>query len=174
MTINESWGYNKDDNQWKSGRQLIHTLCEVAGRGGNLLLNVSPTGDGVLPPEIEDRLDAVQAWMARHAESIVGTSPGLAAWQHYGPSTRRGNRVYAHVLLRPYDSVTLRGVRIGRARAATALGTNTPLTFTKRASIVDSMMRNPDAVGELTIAVPQEAIDEHATVLALDFEGEPY
>ncbi len=180
MTVNESWGYNKDDDQWKSGRQLIHTLCEVAGRGGNLLLNVSPMGDGRVQPEIAERLDMVQAWMERHSESIIGTTPGLAAWQHYGPTTRRAatsgtgaSRIYAHLLMRPYDGVTVRGVRIGRLRSATALGTGTPLTFTTRASIIDSMMKNPDAVGEVTIAVPPEAIDEHATVLALDFEGEP-
>ena len=89
-------------------RRLVHTLCEVAGRGGNLLLNVSPTGTGELPPEQVERLDAVARWMGLHAESVVGTEPGLEPWQFYGPSTRRASTVCLHLLMRPYDTVTVR------------------------------------------------------------------
>jgi alpha-L-fucosidase len=173
MTMNESWGYNPADTKWKSPHYLIHTLCEVAGRGGNLLLNVGPRGDGSLTPETTDRLDAIEAWMARHGESIVGTTPGLEAWQHYGPSTRRDSRVYAHLLARPYESATVRGVRISRLRSVRAVGSGEKLTYEKRCSIIDRLVNNPDPLGEVTIAVPKSAIDAHATVLALDFEGEP-
>ncbi|TAK65863.1 MAG: alpha-L-fucosidase, partial [Dehalococcoidia bacterium] len=75
MTINDSWGYNPSDANYKSARELIHTLCEAAGRGGNLLLNVGPKGDGSLPAELTDRLAVVERWMLRHAESIAGTQP---------------------------------------------------------------------------------------------------
>ena len=61
MTMNESWGYNPSDSRWKSARQLIHTLCEVAGRGGNLLLNVGPMGDGRLQPEALERFESVRS-----------------------------------------------------------------------------------------------------------------
>ena len=71
MTMNESWAYNPSDTKWKSRRQLIHTLCEVAGKGGNLLLNVGPRGDGSLPDEIAGRLDAIETQL-RH---LVGTGP---------------------------------------------------------------------------------------------------
>jgi len=93
MTINESWGYNPRDTHYKSARRLIHTLCEVAGKGGNLLLNVGPMGDGRLPAELTDRLDVVRAWMGRNSESILGTSPALAPWQFYGPTDTRGFEV---------------------------------------------------------------------------------
>src|SRR5262245_21803627 len=89
MTINESWGYNPADTRYKSARTLIHRLCEIAGRGGNLLLNVSPRGDGTLPPEHFDRISEISEWMRKHGESIVGTTAGLEPWQFYGPSTRR-------------------------------------------------------------------------------------
>ncbi len=172
MTMNGSWAYNPADRDWKSARTLIHMLCEVAGRGGNLLLNIGPAGDGSLPPEIAERLDAIEAWMSRNGESIVGTAPGLEPWQWYGPSTRRGSRVYLHLLMRPYDSVTVRGIRTKRLRAAHALSTGEALPFETRTSILDAML-NPDPAGEATITVPPAAIDEHATVIALDFEGEP-
>jgi alpha-L-fucosidase len=172
MTVNESWGHNTVDRAFKSPAALIHTLCEVAGRGGNLLLNVGPTGDGSLPAEIVERLDVLESWMARNGESITGTVAGLEPWQCYGPSTRAGNRVYVHLLMRPYESVTVRGVRIKRLRSARALSNGAELKLTTRAAILDAML-NPDPLGEVTVAVPEEAIDPHATVIALDFEGEP-
>lgn len=168
LTMNESWGWNPDDGHWKSPHQLIHTLCEVAGKGGNLLLNVGPMGDGALPPQVLERLAIFERWMARHGESIVGTVPGLAAWQFHGPTTRRGARLYLHLLMRPYEDVTVRGVPIARVRGIRSLSTGTPLAWTARAPIVDTLF-NPDPRGELRIAVPADSLDAHATVLAVDF-----
>lgn len=81
LTMNESWGYNTADNNYKSARDLVHTLCEIAGKGGNLLLNVSPMGDGRIPPVQQERLEAVAQWMDRYGESILDTQPGLEPWQ---------------------------------------------------------------------------------------------
>ena len=67
FTMNDSWGWNPDDTNYKSPRAIVHALCETAGRGGNLLLNVSPRGDGALPPEQIERLDAV--------DRVDGTAP---------------------------------------------------------------------------------------------------
>ena len=63
MTINNSWGYNPSDRALKSPRYLLHALCEVAGKGGNLLVNISPMGDGALPPEHLERLEVFTEWM---------------------------------------------------------------------------------------------------------------
>ncbi len=172
MTMNESWGYNAADTQWKPARRLIHTLCEVAGRGGNLLLNVGPMGDGRLQPEVLERLAEIERWMTVNGESIVGTTPGLEPWQFYGPSTRRGDRVYLHVLMRPYETVSVRGVRIRRLRGVRALSTGEELPFDTRCSIVDSII-DPDPLGEATISLPEGAIDPSATVLALEFAETP-
>lgn len=167
MTLNESWGYNPSDTAWKSPRQVVHTLCEVAGRGGNLLLNVSPMGDGSIMPEQRAILGAMQRWLSGNGESIVGTEPGLEPWQFYGPSTKRGNTTYLHLLMRPYESVTVRGVPIKRVKRVTVLASGQELTFTTRCSIVDSWF-NRDPKGEVTIALPEDAIDSLATVLALE------
>ena len=167
MTMNESWGYSSQDTHYKSPRQLIHSLCEVASRGGNLLLNVGPKGDGTLPAEQVERLEVVAQWMARNRESIIGTTPGLEAWQFYGPSTRRGNRIYLHTLMRPYETVSVRGVPIRRVAAVRALAHDAELTYTSRCSIIDELL-NADPFGELTIAVPESVIDPYATVIALD------
>ena len=167
MTMNHSWGYVPDDADYKSGRELIHTLCEVVGRGGNLLLNVSPTGSGRLPAEQVERLDTIAAWMARNGEAIVGTEAGLEPWQFYGPTTRRGDRVYLHLLARPYDSVTVRGVPVRRVVSACELSTGADLAFRTRTGVIESLMADP--LGEVTIQVPDAVLDDNATVLALDF-----
>jgi alpha-L-fucosidase len=168
LTINESWGYNPRDHAWKSPRELIHTLCEVAGRGGNLLLNVSPMGDGRIQPEIAERLAAMQPWMARHGEAIIGAEAGLEPWQFYGPTTRRGNTVYLHLLMRPYESVTLRGVHIRRVKSVTVLGSGALLPVSGRCPVMDQLF-NRDPVGELTITVPESELDQFATVIAVEF-----
>jgi alpha-L-fucosidase len=170
MTMNNSWGYNPSDRHYKSVRNLINTLSEVAGKGGNLLLNIGPTGDGSLAPEQLERLDAIGTWMERNGESIVGTTPALEPWQFYGPSTRRGNRVYLHLLTRPYESVSVRGIHVRKVTSATVLATGEKLRTHRRGTVTE-MMFNKDPVGELIIDVPESAIDPLQTVIALDFEA---
>ncbi len=171
FTMNDSWGWNPDDTNYKSARAIVHALCETAGRGGNLLLNVSPRGDGALPPEQLDRLDVITAWMDAHHEAIHDTTPGLEPWQFYGPSTRRGNRVFAFCLMRPYDTVTVRGLPVKRVARVRVLGTGAALTFGTRTGVIEQLMPDPD--GEVTIAVPETELDEFATVLAIDLADEP-
>lgn len=168
MTINESWGYNPADTHFKTARQLIHALCEVAGKGGNLLLNISPMGDGTIQPELVQRLAVLETWMAKHSESILETQPGLEPWQFYGTSTRKENRVYLHLLLKPYDTFTVRGVPIKRVKSVQVLANATELNYTKRCAIMDTLF-NPDPLGELTITVPESALDPYATVITIDF-----
>jgi alpha-L-fucosidase len=171
MTINESWGYNVADKNFKSARQLIHTLCEVAGKGGNLLLNVSPMGDGKIQPELLDRLAVLETWMAGNCDSIIGTQPGLEPWQFYGPSTRKGNRIYLHLLMKPYESISVRGMAIKRVQSVQILANGRALDYTTRCSIVDSLF-NPNPLGELTIQVPETSVDPYATVIAIDLAPE--
>lgn len=169
LTMNASWGWNPSDPDYKSARDLVHTLSEVAGRGGNLLLNVSPTGDGSLPPEQVERLDAIAGWMERHAESVVDTAPGLAPWQFYGPSTRRGDRVYLHLPWRPYETITVRGLPIRRVRRVEALGVRAALEWSSRCPVVDQLF-NPDPTGEIVVRVPEAVLDPLSTVVAVDVE----
>jgi alpha-L-fucosidase len=166
LTMGGSWGYKPDDT-YKSAGSLVRTLGEVAGKGGNLLLNVGPDGDGAVPPPQAERLAAIGDWMDRHGEAIHGTAPGLEPWQWYGPSTRRGDRTYLLCPARPYESVTVRGVPVRRVERVVHLGTGEAMPFTSRMSVLDELI-NADPMGELTIPVREDQIDELATVLALD------
>jgi alpha-L-fucosidase len=74
MTFNDSWGYKKDDNNWKSTETLIRNLCDIASKGGNYLLNVGPDSHGEIPAESVKRLAEVGAWMKVNGEAIYGTT----------------------------------------------------------------------------------------------------
>ncbi|MEW6269627.1 MAG: alpha-L-fucosidase [Thermodesulfobacteriota bacterium] len=171
LTMNESWGHVPSDDERKSARQLVHTLCEVAGRGGNLLLNVSPAGDGSLPGWQAERLDALAGWMAKHADAIHDTRPGLEPWQFYGPTTRRGSRLFLHLLARPYETVAVRGVAVRKVRAVRELASGTPLEHRARCTVIDTLF-NASPTGELTIAVPERLLDPLATVVEVELEPE--
>jgi len=168
MTMNHSWGFSPDDTGYKTGRDLLHTLCEVTGKGGNLLLNVSPMGSGAIPPEQVERLETIGEWMRRNGEAVHDVEPGLEPWQFYGASTRRGERTYLLCLMRPYDVVTVRGVPVKRVRAATELASGTELEFTSRVGVLASLSGDP--IGELRIEFPDALVDPLATVIALDID----
>jgi alpha-L-fucosidase len=169
LTMNRSWGYVPGDRAYKSERELVHALCEAAGRGGNLLLNVSPTGSGALPAEQVSRLSALGSWVAGRGEAVHGVAAGLEPWQFYGPSTRRGSSVYLFCLMRPYQSVVVRGVPTARVAGVRLVGGDgRALTWRPRTSILDGLTE--DRVGEVRIDVPPDAVDDFATVIRLDFE----
>lgn len=166
MTMNDSWGFCPSDTNYKSARSLTHTLIEVAARGGNLLLNVSPGPDGALPREQVERLSMVAGWMAGNAAAIHATTPALEPWQFYGPSTRRGDTTYLFCLARPYETVTVRGVPVRRIASVIHVATGTELTSHARMSVIDELI-NSDPYGELMIALPDDLIDDQATTIAL-------
>jgi len=170
LTMNETWAWNPSDARYKSARALVHALCEVASRGGNLLLNVSPMADGSLPAEQTARLDALAGWMSAHADAIHDSEPGLEPWQFYGPSTRKGERIFLHLLMRPYESVSVRGVPVRRVRSVRELATGRALEHRARTTILDQMT-NADPLGELTILVPEEVLDPLATVIELEISS---
>jgi alpha-L-fucosidase len=105
--------------------------------------------------------------MARHRESIVRTEPGLAPWQFYRPSTRRGDRTFLHLLMRPCDAVSVRGVPLRRVRGVRVAGTDAPLPWSSRVAVTDRLL-NADPLGELRITAPGTTVDPCATVIAVD------
>ncbi len=75
ITMSENWGYNRHDKEWKSPELLVRNLIEVVSKGGNLLLNIGPKGDGTWPQESRDNLRAIGTWMKVNGEALYGTFP---------------------------------------------------------------------------------------------------
>jgi alpha-L-fucosidase len=76
MTMNDHWGYNKDDHDWKSAQTLVRNLIDCASKGGNYLLNVGPTSEGVIPAASLERLKEIGDWMRVNREAIYDTEAG--------------------------------------------------------------------------------------------------
>jgi alpha-L-fucosidase len=97
-TINNSWGFNLKDDKHKSTKELIQYLVKAAGYDANFLLNVGPMPNGLIQPEHQERLRAMGAWLKQNGETIYGTRGGPLSARDWGVTTRKGNKVYVHVL----------------------------------------------------------------------------
>ena len=75
MTMNDTWGFKRNDNNWKHTETLIRNLCDIASKGGNYLLNVGPTSEGLIPQPSIERLAEIGKWMRVNGEAIYGTGP---------------------------------------------------------------------------------------------------
>jgi alpha-L-fucosidase len=103
MTMNDHWGYNAADTNWKSSAELIHKLADICAKGGNFLLNVGPTADGEFPAESIERLRDIGRWLNVNGEAIYGTSAGPFTQLSWGVATRKGDKLYLHVFKWPQD-----------------------------------------------------------------------
>ena len=106
-TINRSWGYNKNDQRYKSARELVHYLVRAAGHNANFLLNVGPMPNGKIQPEFVERLREMGQWLKSNGESVYGTRGGPVTPRPWGVTTRKGRHVYVHVLDWPDDGLLL-------------------------------------------------------------------
>jgi alpha-L-fucosidase len=164
MTMNRSWGNVAADPLHKPASELLTMLTEVASGGGNLLLNVSPDGDGVVPAWQLARLDVLGRWLEGHGSAIFDTRAGLEPWQFHGPTTRTDGSLYLFCPYRPVDAVVVRGVPTRQVATIRALGTDQELAYRERVSAVDEVF-NADPVGDLVIEVPADAVDALCTVI---------
>jgi alpha-L-fucosidase len=153
MTINGTWGYNKNDQRFKSSTELIRALIDAASKGGNLLLNVGPTPQGTIQPEFEERLRAMGKWLEVNGDAIYGSTYGPLQQIPFGRMTARRKTLYLHVFDMPKESLVLDGLSAKVSSVKTMAGSK-PLEFTQSGD-------------KLTISVAGVQADPHATVLAL-------
>ena len=164
MTMNDTWGFKKDDHNWKSVRQLLRNLSDISSKGGNFLLNVGPTPEGVIPPESVERLQAVGRWMNVNGEAIHGTQAGpFPRRLPWGRVTMKqnpegGTTLYAHVWEWPADGKILLPTLQELPAAARLLANGQPVKSEK----------SPEGI---ELALPGPAPDPDISVVRLDFPG---
>jgi alpha-L-fucosidase len=124
ITLNDSWGYNDGDSNWKSPGAVVDMLATCAAGRGNLLLNIGPRGDGSVPQASADVITEVGSWLQKNGDCIFDTdrfvyslteqgAPGenRSDWCHHGPYTARGNDLFLLLRRPPQGDITLGGVQ---------------------------------------------------------------
>ena len=129
QTMNGNWGYSVRDQNYKSVSQLVHLLVGAAGKGANLLLNIGPMPDGELPSLSLDRLRGVGEWLNKYGETIYGTTAGDVSTRPWGVTTRKGNRLFVHILSHSDSSLFL--PMNAKVRRAIDYDTKKPLRFSQ-------------------------------------------
>jgi alpha-L-fucosidase len=121
INLNDSGGYHKGDNNWKSPKQVVELLRQCAAGQGNLMLNLAPKGDGSIPETWEHCVETVGAWLRRHGESIYtrqrfacslhGGGDGFRGeWTNHGRFSASGQAFYWHIRNWPGNPLRLVGV----------------------------------------------------------------
>lgn len=167
LTMGDHWGYREADVDVKSARSLARTLSEVTSRGGNLLLNISPRGDGSIPETHAGRLDELGSWLERHSEALIDVAPGRGI-DFYGPVSQRENRVYLHLHAHPVDEIVVRNLPVHRITAVRLLQTGEHLVFRAFHEVHMKETAGGEPLGELRIDAPQPS-GALVDIVAIDF-----
>jgi len=165
-TINDSWGYRKNDHNFKTARQCIRMLAECAGMGGNFLLDVGPMSDGTIPPEQVAVLKGIGRWLSKRGEAIYGSVAGLPHGHFYGASTLNKTRdvLYLTCFDRPNGEIAVKGIQ-NEIRRVTILG-GSEVKYRKLGGA--PWVKLP---GVLWIDAPENQLDSDATVFKVELDG---
>ncbi len=160
MTMNDSWGYQKADDDWKTPKRVIQNLITCARDGGNYLLNIGPKPDGSIPQQSIDIMTQVGKWMDRNGQAIYTAEPCKPRRSNYASFTRKGNTLYMHVHFWPGDYVAISGLQ-SKVKSAKLLATGKLVEFTQ------------DQFSTRFTGLPQAAPDSPVTTIAIECDSEP-
>jgi len=167
MTMNDSWGYQHNDSNYKSPNQIIRIFVDCISQGGNLLLDIGPKADGTIPEEQVEILEELGRWTNKHEEAIYCTHAGMPKDYFYGPSTLSKDSTVLFLFLeyKPIGPIAIKGLKNGIDRIR-VVGNGTKLSH-------DIKMKQYWSAkpGMLYIDVPEEVLDEQVTVIAVQLDG---
>lgn len=161
MTLNDSWGYQRADDNWKTSKTVIRNLISCSRDGGNYLLNIGPKPDGSIPAESVKVLSEVGKWMETSSETIHGSELCQPRRSSYASFTRKGNTLYMHIHFWPGDYVAIGGL-MNKVLGARLLKTGQKIAYAE------------DGFRTIFTGLPREAPDFPVTTIAIECDGEPH
>jgi len=153
-TMNNSWGFNLQDKNYKSVKNLIRYLVRAAGYNSNFLLNIGPMPNGKIQPEFIATLGEMGKWMDKNGETIYGTRGGPVAPKTWGVTTQKDNKVFVH-LLNPEDNNLLIPDFGKKVKNITLYASGAKLKYKQ------------DVYG-ITVSIPDEVIDDTDTIMVIE------
>jgi alpha-L-fucosidase len=160
MTMNDSWGYQSGDDNWKSPKTVVRNLLTCTRDGGNYLLNIGPRGDGSIPDPSIQILTAVGQWTGRNGDLVHHADRCQVKRSQCALFTRQGNTLYAHIYFWNGPIFEIGGLQ-NKVLSAKLYPSGTPVTFEQEQFRVKFAN------------LPAQAPDPIATVIALECDGEP-
>lgn len=166
MTINNNWGFQHADTNWKTPAEIISIFADAVGSGGNLLLDIGPMEDGTIPREQVTVLKELGKWNKKHGEAIFGTVGGLPQGHYYGPSTisKDSSTLYLFLSGKPSGSVVVKGLK-NAIKKIRVVGTGENLSHKIVGKISWSQVP-----GLVFIDIPSTVQDPYMSVLAIELD----
>jgi alpha-L-fucosidase len=167
MTVNDNWGWQPQDTNWKTPYQIIRIFADCISMGGNLLLDIGPKGDGTITPQDIHVLKELGKWTHKNSEAIYGTLAGLPEGHFYGPSTLSKDSTTLYLFLpgKGNEQEVIKGLD-NKIKSITVVGNGMQLHY----DIVGKISWSP-VPGLVYIKVPANVQDEYMTVLAVKLDG---
>ncbi|HBC78976.1 MAG TPA: alpha-L-fucosidase [Bacteroidales bacterium] len=153
-TMNNSWGFNLQDKNYKSTKDLIRYLVKAAGYNSNFLLNIGPMPNGKIQPEFVRTLNEVGTWMKTYGETIYGTRGGPVSPRAWGVMTQKANKIYVHLLSLEDNNLLIPDFG-KKVKNITLFDSGAKIKFRQ------------DAFG-ITVSVPAGIMDETDTILVME------
>lgn len=167
LTMNDSWGYQPNDNKYKTVNQIIRIFVDCISMGGNLLLDIGPKPDGTIPEEQVAILKGLGRWTKKHKEAIYGTRAGIPYGHFNGYTTlsKDKNILYLYVDNKPNGPLLIKGLK-NKVNRIWVVGNGTKLSH----KVVGKQYWS-SVPGLLYIDVPEEVQDKDVTVIAILLKG---
>jgi alpha-L-fucosidase len=178
-TTNDTWGFRKDDTNWKSPGQIAFKLVDIVSKGGNYLLNVGPTAEGIIPPASADALRTVGRWLQANGEAVYGAGPSpfgdeFGEWTSRGAKDVRGQKLFLphtewRVTTRP-GKLYITFFTEPRAPFEIPAIKNTLVRAYRLADKAPVELKNEN--GRTTFLLERPMLDPMATVVVLEYQGQ--
>jgi alpha-L-fucosidase len=174
MTLNESWGYQKADDEWKTPKTIVKNLATCSGGGGNYLLNIGPKPDGSIPEESVRILETVGQWLDHNGPAIYGTGRGDFRGGTFTNYTRRGNTLYIHVFNWPGNTPVQQWLTFYQPPSVIAIGGfKTKIRSAKMLKSGVPVKFEQDEFSARFTGLPAAAPDTPVSVIEVECESDP-
>lgn len=167
-TMNNSWGYQHNDKDYKTPQQLLDVFVDCISQGGNLLLDIGPKADGTIPDEQIHILKEFGKWTSKHKDAIYGTRAGIPYDHFYGPTALSKDKKTLYLFVKGNENgqIALKGIK-NKIHSAWVVGNGTALNR----KTVSKVYWN-DYPGITFIDLPENTLDDYYTVVGLLLDGE--
>lgn len=167
LTMNDSWGYQHADTNYKTPHMLLRTFVDCLSMGGNLLLDIGPKEDGTIPEEQKVVLKEFGRWINKHKEAVYETRAGIPAchFQGYTTLNKAGDVLYLYLPYKPNGPIEIKGL-MNKVNRVWVVGNGTILPFK-----IHNKSYWSSVPGNLYIDIPERVQDEQITVIAVLLDG---